>query len=225
MNGPSTAELQRLYANRFGGQTTYRQAVWRILVERFFQAWVPSGGAVLDLGCGYGEFINTIQAARKFALDLNPDARIRLGPGIQFVQQDCALAWPLNDEVLDAVFSSNFFEHLADKPTLGRTLDHVFRRLKDGGRLVALGPNIKFTGGRYWDFWDHQLPLTESSLAEGLVARGFQIERCHARFLPYTMAGARQYPIWMVATYLKFPLLWKIWGEQFLVIARKPERL
>jgi len=85
-----------------------------------------------------------------------------------------------------------------------------------------MGPNIKYTGGRYWDFWDHYLPLTESSLSEGLVVRGFEIEQCHARFLPYTMVGARQYPLWCIAAYLCVPLLWRWKGEQFLVVGRKP---
>jgi len=94
--------------------------------------------------------------------------------------------------------------------------------LNRGGRLIAVGPNIRFTGGRYWDFWDHYLPLTEASLSEGLVVRGFQIERCHARFLPYTMAGGPQFPLWMVAAYARLPLLWRFRGKQFLVVARKP---
>ena len=64
---------------------------------------------------------------------------------------------------LDLVFTSNFFEHLPDKSSLGRTLEEIFRCLKPGGRLVAMGPNIRFTGGSYWDFWDHYLPLTEAS--------------------------------------------------------------
>jgi hypothetical protein len=85
-----------------------------------------------------------------------------------------------------------------------------------------MGPNIKFTEGRYWDFWDHYLPLTESSLAEGLRVRGFQIELCHDRFLPYTMVGGPTYPLWMLSLYLKLPILWRWKGEQFLVVARKP---
>jgi SAM-dependent methyltransferase len=224
MTAPSPPELQRLYANRFGPDTAYRQAVWQVLIDRFFQAVVPEEGAVLDLGCGYGEFINAIRATRKFALDLNPDAQARLQNGIELLRQDCAEPWPLPEGALDTVFSSNFFEHLADKATLGRTLEEAFRCLKPGGRLIALGPNIKFTAGRYWDFWDHLLPLTETSLAEGLVARGFEIERCWARFLPYTMVACRRYPLWMVAAYLRCPLLWRFKGEQFLVIARKPAR-
>jgi SAM-dependent methyltransferase len=155
-------------------------------------------------------------------MDLNPQSKARLASGIEFFQQDCSQHWLLDAGALDVVFTSNFFEHLPDKVTLGRTLDEIFRCLKPGGCLIAMGPNIKFTEGRYWDFWDHYLPLTESSLAEGLRVRGFQIELCHDRFLPYTMVGGPTYPLWMLSLYLKLPILWRWKGEQFLVVARKP---
>ena len=216
------AELERVYGNRFDARREYRQRVWQVLVPRFFQKYVPAGANVLDLGCGYGEFINTISAGRKWGMDLNPRSKENLAPEVTFLEQDCSTIWPLADAALDVVFTSNFFEHLPDKTALGLTLEQAFRCLKPGGRLIALGPNIKYTGGRYWDFWDHYLPLTETSLSEGLTVRGFEIETCLARFLPYTMVGARQYPLWCVALYLQLPWVWRWKGEQFLVIARKP---
>jgi len=54
---------------------------------------------------------------------------------------------------------------------------------------VAMGPNIKYLSGLYWDFWDHYIPLTEASLKEALVVRGFTVDECFGRFLPYTMAS------------------------------------
>ena len=191
-------------------------------MRSFFERFVPTGAAVLDLGCGYGEFINAIHAGTKMAMDLNPTTKLNLDTDVRFLEQDCSMLWPLHDEELDLVFTSNFFEHLPNKAALGSTLDQVFRCLKPGGRLIAIGPNIRYAGGRYWDFWEHYLPLTETSLSEGLVVRGFEIEQCHARFLPYTMVGARSVPSWCVAAYLRLPLLWRWKGKQFLVIARKP---
>jgi hypothetical protein len=35
------------------------------------------------------------------------------------------------------------------------------------------------------------------------------------------MVGARQYPLWCVAAYLRVPWLWRWKGEQFLVISKK----
>jgi SAM-dependent methyltransferase len=222
MAGSLQEELARVYSNRFDAAKEYRRRVWGVLVARFFQPLIPESAVVLDLGCGYGEFINALRAQRKFAMDLNPNAKPNLAPEVQLLAQDCAAPWQLPGEHLDVVFTSNFFEHLPDKPALGRTLAQAFRCLKSGGQLIALGPNIKFTQGRYWDFWDHHLPLTEASLSEGLRATGFRVERCEPRFLPYTMVGGRRYPLWMVAVYVRVPLLWRWRGEQFLVIARKP---
>src|SRR5215813_9579784 len=199
----------------------YRQKVWGVLVSDFFQSLVPETGAILDLGCGYGEFINQVKAARKLAMDLNPGSREHVTPEVQLIQQDCSSPWPLRDSELDVVFTSNFFEHLPDKATLGRTLEEIFRCLKPGGRLIAMGPNIRFTEGRYWDFWDHYLPLTEASLAEGLRVRGFEIERCVPRFLPYTMVSGPQVPTALIRIYLRVPLLWRWRGQQFLVVAGK----
>jgi SAM-dependent methyltransferase len=216
-------ELSRVYSSRFDARRDYRQRVWNVLVEQFFQPFVPETSTVLDLGCGYGEFINTIKARQKLGMDLNPRTQEHLGPEVKFLRQDCSQPWSVGEEQLDVVFTSNFFEHLPDKGALGLTLDQAFRALRKGGRLIAMGPNIKFTEGRYWDFWDHYLPLTELSLSEGLTVRGFVIEKCYSRFLPYTMVGARQYPPWCVGLYLRLPWLWRWKGEQFLIVATKPD--
>jgi hypothetical protein len=62
------------------------------------------------------------------------------------------------------VFTGNLFEHLPGKTHLGHTLRAAFRCLRKGGRLIAMGPNIKFVPGAYWDFYDHHLALTKLSL-------------------------------------------------------------
>ena len=84
-----------------------------------------------------------------------------------------------------------------------------------------MGPNVKLVPGAYWDFWDHYIPLTESSLSEALENRGFHIARKQAAFLPYTMAGKKPAPLALVRLYLALPLLWRFLGKQFLVVAEK----
>ena len=219
----SSDDVQTIYGQRFAANREYRQKIWRVLIDDFFQELLGTDAAVLDLGCGYGEFINQISAREKFGIDLNPDSAAMLTSGVKFFRQDCSQTWPLPDNTLDAVFTSNFFEHLPDKATLGRTLEQARRCLKPGGRLVALGPNIKYLPGAYWDFWDHYLPLTELSLSEGLRNRGFNVARCYARFLPYTMAGGPQYPLLLLRVYLRLSVAWRFFGKQFLVVAVKPK--
>jgi SAM-dependent methyltransferase len=215
-------QLRREYDRRFAARQDYRYRVWTILTERFFQRYVDSTATVLELGCGWGEFINQIRAGAKYGMDLNPSSPSRLNADVEFLHQDCSQPWPLAEGSLDVVFTSNFFEHLPDKASLGRTLAESRRCLRSGGRIICLGPNIRALHGSYWDFWDHYLPLTERSLEEGLELAGFRIAECRGRFLPYTMSRERQAPLWAVSLYLKLPLLWGIVGRQFLVVAVKP---
>lgn len=221
MSAHSPDDLQRIYRERFESSHQYRKAVWKAIIQGFLKPYVPEGGAVLDLGCGYGEFINAVSCGQKYGMDLNPDCPAYLAEDVEFLEQDCSAKWALPDDALDLVFTSNFFEHLPDKDCLGRTLDEARRCLRPGGRLIAMGPNIRYLPGAYWDYWDHYLPLTEKSLAEALTNRGYAVERAIPKFLPYTMEGKKPAPLLFVKGYLKLPLAWKLLGRQFLVIARK----
>lgn len=212
--------LSEQYRRRFAATRDYRDAVWRLLVERCFQRWVGPAERVLDLGCGWGEFSRHIRAGSRFAMDLNPDAAALLDPGVHFLRQDCAAPWPLAAASLDVVFSSNFLEHLPDKAAVAATLGEARRCLAPGGRIVLVGPNLRHTGGAYWDFWDHHVPLTERSLAELLTLCGFRVEQALPRFLPYTMSQGRNPPLALVALYLRLPWLWPLLGKQFLVVGR-----
>jgi SAM-dependent methyltransferase len=206
----SPEDLQRIYDARLGKSLEYRRRIWAVLVADWFSRYVRPGDAVLDLGCGYGEFINQVHCRQRFAMDLNPDAARFLDTGVRLLPQNCAEPWPLPDGSLDVVFTSNFLEHLPDKPALGRTLDEIRRCLRPGGRLVAMGPNIKHVPGAYWDFWDHHIALTEASLSEALRTRAFAVDVCVDRFLPYPVAFLR--------AYLKLPFAWRVFGKQFLVV-------
>lgn len=215
-------ELQRIYRQRFEQTAAYRNRVWQMLTAVFFNRWIQADGNVLDLGCGYGEFINNIIAGKKYAMDLNPDAPKHLISAVSFFEQDCSTVWPLPDNSLDTVFTSNFFEHLPDKQCLKKTLRQAYRCLKPGGRLIAMGPNIKYLPGTYWDFFDHHTILTEASLAEVLTMTGFALEQVTPRFLPYTLVNAVEYPLFFLRIYLSIPWLWWVKGRQFLLVAVKP---
>ena len=221
MTANQPEELRRIYGARFEKNLNYRRRVWDVRVREFFQQYVSPAATVLDLGCGYGEFINTIRCGRKLAMDLNPDAPRFLAPDVQFLSQDCSVQWPCGDHSLDVVFTSNFFEHLPGKNALKLTLEEAFRCLKPGGKLLAMGPNIRFLPGEYWDFWDHHLALSDRSLAEGLENCGYTILENHARFLPYTMVNRREQPLFLLSLYLKLRPAWKILGRQFLIVAAK----
>ena len=135
-------QLQQIYQSRFAAREEYRRRVWRVLIERLFGRWIRSTDAVLDLGCGYGEFVNQVTAAKKYGMDMNPATRSLLAEDVQFLEQDCSQPWAVPGGSLDVVFSSNFFEHLPDKACLGRCLEQALAPRNPGGHLIAMGPNI-----------------------------------------------------------------------------------
>lgn len=214
-------QLDVVYKNRFAGKEEARAEVWKVLTRHYFQHWIQPGHTVLDVGAGYCEFINHIQAQRKFALDLNPVTSRKAAPGIAVLNQDATKTWSLDDGSFDAVFSSNFFEHLLSKEALQNCLKEICRVLKPGGVLLAMGPNIRFCYNVYWDFFDHYLPLSDRSLAEALQTIGFRIEKAVPQFLPYTMNDRKVPSPVLVRLYLALPIAWKFLGKQFLLIARK----
>ncbi len=222
MSAPhSPSELQRLYEQRFAGKREYRDRVWRVLVDEYFARWLPPDGSVLDLGCGHCEFINHVRSAKRFGIDLNPDSVEHAAPGVQILAQSCAQPWAIPEHSLDVVFTSNFLEHLPAKRDLRDTLTQAWRCLRPGGRIIALGPNIRYLPGKYWDFFDHYLALTELSLGEVMTETGFTVEAQIQRFLPYTMSRGGQPPVWMLRLYLKLRFAWPLFGKQFLIVARK----
>src|SRR5262249_39596558 len=156
------------------------------------------------------------------AMDLNPGVSQHLDSDVIFLEQDCSNRWEIADASLDVIFSSNFFEHVASKQAVNDIIADARRCIRSGGRFIVMGPNIRFVGNAYWDFWDHHLPLTELSMAELLEMHGFSIERSIDRFLPYTMVNRRPVPAPFIALYLMLPVMWKIFGKQFLIIATKP---
>jgi SAM-dependent methyltransferase len=216
-----TPDLAAEYRRRFGAHADYRRQVWRILIADYFGRFVRPTDAVLDLGSGWGEFINQVTARERYAVDLNPDAPAHLEHDVKLLAIDAASRWPLADGALDCVFTSNFLEHLPEKSALARAIAEAHRCLKPGGRLVCLGPNIRAVNGRYWDFFDHHVALSDRSLCELLELRGFEVDLCVPRFLPYTMSKTRETPLWTLRLYLRLPFLWRIFGEQFVVAARR----
>ena len=216
-------ELTKIYEKRFSGHELYRNKVWKILVTNFLSKWISKSDQILDLGCGYGEFINQVDCDVRYAMDLNPKTKSLLNKDIIFYEQDCSKPWTVVPNSLDLVFSSNFFEHLPDKKSLHHTIIEIKKALKPGGKLIAMGPNISVLQGKYWDFWDHHVALSDASICELLEFHDFNILQTIPKFLPYNMVRTKQHPIFLVSTYLKIPFMWKIFGKQFLIISRKKD--
>lgn len=213
--------LTQIYEKRFSGSEPYRNKVWFILVSQFFSKWIKSDDHILDLGCGYGEFINQVDCKVRHAMDLNPKSKSLLQKNIIFHEQDCSKRWQIQPESLDLVFTSNFFEHLPNKISIEQTITQIRTALKPNGILIAMGPNISVVQGKYWDFWDHHVALSEASMRELLEIYDYKIEKSFSKFLPYNMVRVKERPLFLISLYLKLPIFWNIFGKQFLLIARK----
>ena len=219
---PSVESLQKIYRRRFpdgGGEE--RARLWRTLVESYFQRWIDPGAVVVDLGCGYGEFLRAVRCARRIGVDLNEDVREHLGPEVEFHGGGVTDLGFLPEGSVDVVFTSNLMEHLANKAEVEAMLRETHRILRAGGTLLALGPNARFLPGAYWDFWDHHVPITDRSLVEILEVIGFEVEGCLPRFLPYTTCSRLPRSPGLIRLYLRLPPVWRVLGRQFLIRARR----
>ena len=216
--------LKKLYANRFDSrQMQAKVALWKVLIDDFLQNYVPPDSAVLDIGGGYCEFINQIMAEKKCLIDLNPDSKFFANADVNVLNIDVLNldVYTSLTEQFDRIFISNFFEHLRNKEELVKIISFCFDALKPSGSLLVIQPNFKYSYKEYYDFIDHQLPITHLSLQELLQTVGFEIDLILPRFLPFSTKGRPASP-WLLKVYLKLPFLWRFLGGQMFVKASKP---
>ena len=216
------AGLARLYRARFSStDIAKKDKVWAILCDDFFSRFVNPGDRVLEIAAGYCEFINHIKCAEKYAYDANPDTVAHAAKDVKVVIGDCRNMSELKPEYFDVAFASNFFEHLESKHDMDLVLAQTRERLRPGGRLLVLQPNIRYLGARYWDFYDHITPLTHLSLREGLVKNGFEVGLMIPKFLPYSFKSRFPTAGWMVRLYLRTrPAQWLL-GKQMFAVAKR----
>ena len=215
--------LSKLYKNRFSEKDILQKnKIWKVLCQSFFQRYIGRNDIVLEIGAGYGEFINNIQCREKYVIDVNDDTQCYLNPDIKFFRNRSTDLSFLKNDSIDVVFMSNFSEHLLDKEELIVTLIEIIRVLKPSGRLLILGPNIRFAYREYWDFFDHFIPLSDKALIELLEALDLKIERSIGQFLPYTTKSRIPKSAFVVWLYLQAPFMWLIIGKQMLIVAKKP---
>lgn len=217
----SGIDFQRLYTYRFRGiDQGARQAVWDEIAP-VVHRWLGSPQHVLDPAAGRGEFINAIEASDRWVVDTVEYAEAVRDPAVEVVVGD-ALTVELPASRFDGVFVSNLLEHFERQHDVARFLRRMRACMTDSGRIGVMGPNFRYCAREYFDFADHTLALTHVAVEEHLVSAGFEIERVIPRFIPYSFRSRLPQAPWLVRTYLRVPLLWRMLGKQFLVIARKP---
>jgi ubiquinone/menaquinone biosynthesis C-methylase UbiE len=209
---------QKIYKKRFDN-VTKRVQLWKILVNNFFQKFILKKDYVLEIACGYGEFINNIQCKKKFALDINGEAKQYLNKNVFFINSS-SINIPLKEKSIDKIFISNFFEHI-NKDEIVKTIKEIKRILKKRGRVMILQPNIRFCYLDYWMFFDHITPIDDRALIEIFSIYDFECKLNIERFLPFTTKSKLPQANFLVYLYLKLPILWKIFGKQSFLIFEK----
>ena len=219
---PAKDFIKNLYKTRFSeAEVQSKNKIWKLLCDEFLSKYIKNDDTVMDLGAGYCEFINNIKCGKKIALDLNPDTASYKNNDVELILNDCKNMVDIENDSIDVIFNSAFFEHLASKQDLLETLLETYRVLKPGGRLITLMPNIYYLYKEYWDFFDHTLPVSHKSLKEGLEAIGFKIDVLYPRFVPYTTKSKHPRFLFLIKMYLKMPFLYRIFGKQLFIVAKK----
>ncbi|MBS1868476.1 MAG: class I SAM-dependent methyltransferase [Actinobacteria bacterium] len=212
---------ERIYRYRFRDtRQADRAAVWRELAA-FVHAQLGAPERVLDPAAGRGEFINAVPARERWAVDLVAHAEGTIETGVRLVVADVFDA-ELPAEHFDAVWVSNFLEHLPTQEAVAAFLERMHGLLRPGGRIAVIGPNFRYCAKEYFDMADHTVVLTHRALAEHLYGAGFEPERVEARFLPYSFTGRLPASARLTRAYLHTPAAWWLLGKQFLAIARRP---
>jgi SAM-dependent methyltransferase len=221
--GDRSINVKEVYRQRFSAQDEARKdAIWQE-VGRYLQRYVPVDGRVLDIACDRGQFIRHIRASEKWATDLR-DVGAALPPDVRFVGGDSLkLSQALPNDYFDLAFISNFLEHLPSTEAVIQQLVEAYKVLRRGGKVLILQPNVRLIGGSYWDFIDHQTPLTDRSLVEAGNLAGFEARMVIKRFLPYTTKSRLPQDAGLVALYLAFRPAWWLLGRQSLYLGEKTE--
>lgn len=194
-----------------------RQVLWVTLCESYFQRFVSTGDTVLELGCGYGDFINNIRCAKKIAVDSWQDAIAHLSPDVSFHNGSASNLQGISDGSVDFVFASNLFEHLSRDEFL-QCLKEIRRVLRASGTLNILQPNYRLCSSEYFDDYTHVSIYSDRSLCDLLRVNGWRIVESKPRFLPLTVKS--RLPVWpiLINLYLASPL--KPLAKQMFVRAR-----
>src|SRR5580693_9157682 len=83
-----------------------RGVVWESLWKYYFRHQIRADDCVLDLGCGYGDFINNVVARRRIAIDSWPGFIQQVDRQVEAIVGSVTDLDALPDESVDFAFAS-----------------------------------------------------------------------------------------------------------------------
>jgi SAM-dependent methyltransferase len=194
-----------------------RDVLWQSLWRFYFSRLIRPDDCVLDLGCGYGSFINAVRAKRRIAIDTWLEFPPLLNPGIEAVVGRVTELGFLAAGTIDFAFASNLFEHLT-QADFRVVLEGLRDKLSPRGTLTILQPNYRYAYREYFDDYTHTTVYSHVSLCDFLTANGYEVIEARPRFLPLTVKSRLPVSPLLIGVYLASPF--KPWGKQMLVRAK-----
>jgi SAM-dependent methyltransferase len=195
--------------------------VWKALWRYYFRHRIAPSDRVLDLGSGYGDFINNVVAARRVAIDLWPGFAAHLDEDVEAIVGPVSDLSRIAEGSIDYAFASNLFEHLTQQE-FAEILSSLRTKLSPTGSLTIVQPNYRYAYREYFDDYTHVSIYSHVSLCDFLGANGFAPVEVRPRFLPLTVKS--RLPAWgpLIGLYLAAPV--KPLGKQMLVraVPRRP---
>ena len=175
---------------------------------------------MLELGAGYGHFVNNVIARRRIALDRWEGFVNYLQPGIERRVGSVSDLSFLAPSSVNFAFASNLFEHITQEE-FSSVLRQLSKVLAENGTLNILQPNYYYAYREYFDDYTHRTVYTHTSLCDFLVANGYRVIECKPRFLPLTVKSRLPIAASLIRLYLHSP--WKVAGKQMFV-RTQPDR-
>lgn len=194
-----------------------RKAVWKEIAG-YLGRWTRAG-TVVELGSGYCDFINSVRAEKKIAVDkhINPKEYCSKEVTPIFGGYE-KIAKILPDGSVDMFLMSNFLEHLEFEEA-SKCLELVYRKLKKSGRVIIIQPNYRHSSKNYFDDYTHRVAWSDTGLKEFLKAKKFRIIRIEPKFMPFSMKSKLPKNKLLVRMYLRLPI--RLFAGQMLIIGEK----
>lgn len=212
-----TGSMIKDYHHSHFREDSRREILWKALWKYYFKYHIQSNDCVLDIGSGYGNFINNVEARNRIAIDIWPDFRAHIKPGIQTIVGNVTDLSQVKDASIDVAFASNVFEHIA-KNDFSEFLSSLKKKLSHRGQLIILQPNYRYCASEYFDDYTHISIWSHISLTNFLVANDYIVTQIHPRFLPLTIKSKIPVHPYLIGLYLMLPF--KPMGKQMLLFAK-----